>query len=123
MSREQYDFERLVAEALDSLPERFRSRLANVEVVVEDEPTPEQQHSADTPVGETLFGLYEGFPLIARTSGYGMVLPDKITIFRRPLERYFPLRRDRRAEVRRTVMHELAHHFGLDDDRLDELGL
>ncbi|MHB1130780.1 MAG: metallopeptidase family protein [Chloroflexota bacterium] len=123
LSREQYNFERLVAEALDSLPERFRRRLSNVDVVVEDEPTPEQQAASGVPADETLFGLYEGLPLTARTSGYSMVLPDKITIFRGPLERYCRTRREMRAEVRQTVMHELAHHFGIDDERLDDLGL
>jgi predicted Zn-dependent protease with MMP-like domain len=115
-------FERLVAEAMDGLPERFRRRLANVDVVVEDEPSREQLVSAGLPPGETLLGLYQGTPLTERTSYYGMVLPDKISIFRGPIERYCRSRREIREQVRQTIVHEFAHHFGLSDEELDELG-
>jgi predicted Zn-dependent protease with MMP-like domain len=102
-----------VQEALDSLPARLRSALSNVEIVFEDEP----------PAGEPLLGLYQGVPLTERTFGYAGALPDKITLFRGPLLRSargsdVRLRRD----VRRTVLHEVAHHFGISDDRLHELG-
>ncbi|MCL5110206.1 MAG: metallopeptidase family protein [Chloroflexi bacterium] len=122
-SQSAYEFERLVAESLDGLPERFRQRLANVAVVVEDEPSPEEQDETGHDQSEPLFGLYQGTPLTARGSGYGMVLPDKITIFRGPIERFCRSRREMRWEVRRTVVHEFAHHFGIDDDHLDELGI
>ena len=72
---------------------------------------------------DVLFGLYEGVPLTERTSGYGLVLPDKITIFQEPLEQEFYEDAELIAEVRRTVLHELAHHFGIDDDQLERLGL
>ena len=117
------EFERLVAEAVDSLPARFRRRLANVDVVVEDEPTAEDLATAGLGGSEPLFGLYQGTPVTQRTSYYGMVLPDKITIFRGPIERECRSRREMRDEVRLTIIHEFAHHFGLGDAELDELGL
>lgn len=95
--------------------------LDNVEVVVEDEPSPAQVRSNGTS-GETLFGLYEGIPLTDRGNGYSMVLPDKITIFRRPLERTFRSPRELMEQVRITVIHELGHHLGLEEDRLEALG-
>jgi len=73
--------------------------------------------------GQTLFGLYEGVPLTERSSHYGMVLPDKITIFRQPIEAYCRSEEEIRQMVRRTVLHELAHHFGIPDQRLRELGV
>ena len=115
-------FERLVARALDALPPDVAAMLDNVDVVVEDEPTPEQigRRSGD---GDTLFGLYEGIPLTQRDSGYSMVLPDKITIFRGPLERACRSPAEVAREVRITVVHELGHHFGFDEERLEDLGL
>ncbi len=114
-------FEELVSDAIDSLPEPFASHLSNVGVTVEDEPTPEQL----APLGpnRTLFGLYEGIPQTARRENYGWVMPDKITIFRGPITR--ACGDDERAvahQVRVTVIHEIAHHFGISDDRLRELG-
>jgi predicted Zn-dependent protease with MMP-like domain len=115
MSDGQHDdaeFARFVEDALDSLPPDLAAEMSNVELVVEDDPPP----------GQPLLGLYEGIPLTRRTSGYSGVLPDKITIFRRPLERLYG--HDRlllRAQVRRTVLHEVAHHFGISDERLVEL--
>jgi predicted Zn-dependent protease with MMP-like domain len=94
--------------------------LSNVEIVIEDEPTPEQIGSFEE--GDELFGLYEGTPLTERGSGYSMALPDKITIFRRPLERACETPEEMANEVRITVIHELAHHFGIDEDRIEELG-
>jgi predicted Zn-dependent protease with MMP-like domain len=114
-------FETLVARALDGLPPHIVAMLDNVEIVVEDEPTPEQrgQNGGD----DALFGLYEGIPLVARDSGYAMTLPDRIIIFRRPLERACRSPAEIAREVRITVLHELGHHFGFDEDRLEELGL
>jgi predicted Zn-dependent protease with MMP-like domain len=123
LTHAEREFERLVAEAIDSLPERFRRRLANVDVVVEDEPTPEDNAVAGLPSDEPLFGLYQGTPLTQRTSLYGMVLPDKISIFRGPITRFCHSKREMRAEVRQTIVHEFAHHFGISDEELDELGL
>ncbi len=95
--------------------------LDNVEVVVEDWPS-DAQLTQDGASGETLFGLYEGIPLTERGNGYSMVLPDKITIFRRPLERTFRSRQELMRQVRITVVHELGHHLGMDEDRLEALG-
>jgi len=107
------DFEECVAAALESLPEDLRGFMSNVELVVEDEP----------PRGSRLLGLYQGVPLTRRGSSYAAVPPDKITIFRGPLERIYGRDSERlRAEIRRVVLHEIAHHFGLSDDRLRELG-
>ena len=115
-------FERLVGRALAALPPDVAAMLDNVEIVVEDEPTPEQVDRGGDPE-ETLFGLYEGVPLTERGVDYSLVLPDKITIFRGPLEREFRNAAEMSREVRITVVHELAHHLGFDEDRLDELGL
>lgn len=105
-------FEQLVADALDELPDDIAARLSNVAVTVEDEPPP----------GEHLLGLYHGVPWGERGPYYAGVLPDKITIYRGPLERAAAGDHARlRAQVRRTVFHEIAHHFGIDDDRLVEL--
>jgi predicted Zn-dependent protease with MMP-like domain len=107
------DFEAHVRRALDALPAELRHAMSNVEIVVEDE----------NPEDPDLFGLYTGIPLTERDSGYAGALPDKIEIYRLPLEDEFG---DDPAvledEIRITVIHELAHHFGIDDDRLEELG-
>lgn len=116
-------FEALVAEALDSLPPDIQEKLENVEVVVGWRPSPAQLRRLELGPGHTLFGLYEGVPLTGRTSGYGMVLPDKITIFRQPIEARCRSDEQVRHTVRRTVLHELAHHFGISDERLRELGV
>jgi len=106
------DFERVVRETLDSLPSELRDRISNVEVVVEDEPPP----------GRPLLGLYEGVPLTRRGSGYAGVLPDKITIYRAPLEYlYGDDAAVLRERIRHVVLHEVAHHFGISDARLVEI--
>jgi predicted Zn-dependent protease with MMP-like domain len=116
------DFERLVRDAVAELPERLLEWLRNVEVVVEAWPSRDQLAEVGVARREDLFGLYEGIPLTERTSSYGMVLPDRITIFRGPILRVCGTPDEIRAEVRQTVVHELAHHFGIDDDRLEDLG-
>ena len=101
-----------VQEALDSLPPELRERMSNVEIVVEEEPPP----------GQPLLGLYQGVPLTRRTSQYGGVLPDKITIYSGPLIRLYGSDPNRlRTEAMRVVLHEIAHHFGISDERLVEL--
>jgi len=105
-------FDDFVAEALDSLPDDIRTLMSNVAVVVEDEP----------PRGLPLLGVYRGVPLTRRSSWYGAVPPDKITIYQAPLERLARGDPERlRREVRRVVVHEIAHHFGISDERLREL--
>ena len=116
-------FIRLVQRALADLPSPYRDWLENVDVLVERRPRLHQLREAGLRSGETLFGLYEGVPLTERDSGYGMVLPDKISIFQEPLEQEFGSEAELIEEVRRTVLHELAHHFGTSDEELERLGL
>jgi predicted Zn-dependent protease with MMP-like domain len=116
-------FERLVAEALDSLPIEFQQKMDNVDVVIRAWPTRQQVRSMGLPPSETLLGLYQGIPLTKRSSRYGQVLPDRITIFQGPIEAICRGAEEIRDEVRRVVMHELGHHFGISDERLDELGV
>jgi predicted Zn-dependent protease with MMP-like domain len=105
-------FEEYAQDALDSLPPDLRTRMSNVEIVIEDEP----------PSGEPLLGLYQGVPLTRRSSHYGGVLPDKITIYRGPLVRLYGQDVESlRREVGRVVLHEVAHHFGISDQRLIEI--
>jgi predicted Zn-dependent protease with MMP-like domain len=113
-------FEYLVRRALWTLPESIQRLLDNVAIVVEDEPRSDQLEAADEP--NSLFGLYEGRPLTERGSDYNMVLPDVITLFRLPLEEAFPDKTELTLQVQITLIHELAHHFGIDEDRLEELG-
>jgi predicted Zn-dependent protease with MMP-like domain len=120
---ERRRFLRLVRQALADLPPPYCDWLANVDVVVERRLRPHHRRTAGLRSGETLFGLYEGLPLTERMSDYGMVLPDKISIFQEPLERAFKDEAELVAEVRRTVLHELAHHFGLSDEELKRIGL
>jgi predicted Zn-dependent protease with MMP-like domain len=114
-------FEELVAEALDSIPEELSRMMSNVEIVVQDEPAPHQLARLALGPGSTLFGLYEGIPLTSR-GVYDRALPDKITIFEGPITRYARTPDAIREQVRRTVIHEIAHHFGIDEDRLHDLG-
>jgi predicted Zn-dependent protease with MMP-like domain len=116
-------FEALVADALDNLPPDIQDKLENVEVIVEWRPSPAQLRGPGLRPGQTLFGLYQGVPQTQRTSSYGMVLPDKITIFQQPIEAYCRSDEEVVQTVRHTVLHELAHHFGISDDRLRELGV
>jgi predicted Zn-dependent protease with MMP-like domain len=115
-------FDKLVAQAIESLPDEFRERLENIDIVVADVPTRAQMKSLKGRRGEMLLGLYEGVPLTARTQGYGFVMPDKITIFQRPIEAICRNEAQIVDEIRRVVRHEIAHHFGISDDRLNELG-
>lgn len=111
-------FRRLVQRAFLELPTAARDQLNNLEIVTEREPSTEDLGSAEEEA--TLFGLYVGVPLVDR-SDYHMTLPDRIVIFQGPLERAFHPR-DIPEQVRITVLHEIAHHFGIDDQRLHELG-
>lgn len=119
---DQRAFERLVADALDSLPDAILRMLDNVAVVVAAAPTEHQRKRTHLRDDEDLLGLYEGIPLTERTAGYGAVLPDKVTIFQRAIEAQCDSEAELVAEVRHTVVHELAHHLGISDVRLIELG-
>jgi predicted Zn-dependent protease with MMP-like domain len=112
-------FEDLVADALDSLPEEVARAMQNVEVVVEDEPPPEMIKGL--PRGTTLLGLYHGVPLTNRER-YDRALPDKISIYKGPIVRLARTPERIKEQVRRTVIHEIAHHFGIEETRLHELG-
>ena len=109
---DEVDFEECVQDALDALPTELRDYMSNVAVVVEDEP----------PEGRPLLGLYQGVPMTRRGSSYGAVPPDKISIYRGPLQRHYGADPDRLLEeIRRVVLHEVAHHFGISDERLVEI--
>lgn len=115
-------FEELVARAVDELPEEIRGYLDNVDIVVEELPSPGQLRKLRMHSGYTLFGLYEGVPHTVRGASYGMVVPDKITIFKRPIEAAYRTDDAIVREVGRVVRHEIAHHFGISDARLREMG-
>jgi predicted Zn-dependent protease with MMP-like domain len=109
--RPEVEFEEIVDAAIEDLPADLRAAMSNVEIVVEDEP----------PLGQPLFGLYQGVPLTLRTSAYA-ALPDKISIYRGPLERQYGRNPSLlRKQITRVVLHEIAHHFGISDERLREL--
>ena len=117
------EFERMVGDALDEIPDALASELQNVAVMVEDWPTAAQLGAADVRRGGTLLGLYEGVPLTARGPlSYSGVAPDRITIFHGPLSQRARDVDALAAQVRVTVLHEVGHYFGMDDDRLRELG-
>lgn len=120
MERER--FEEIIRRTIDNLPAEFLEYLDNVDVLAEDYPTAAQLRKAGVSSGSILLGLYEGIPRTRRSSAYGMVLPDKITIFQKPIERKCRNDDEVAAEIQRVVLHEIAHHFGIDDDRLRELG-
>ena len=112
-----------VASVLDRLPKQFRRRLHNIEIVVEERPTRDLLLSVGLdPRYDTLYGLYQGIPLPDRSALYPPILPDKITIFSEPLLRDFSDPEDLREQIRTTVLHEVAHYFGFDDDEIDKLG-
>ena len=116
-------FEALVAEAVETLPEEFSQKMENIDVVVEDAPTLAQLRRSGLGKNMTLLGLYEGVPLTQRTSNYGLVPPDKITIFQKTIEEACNTKDeiDIKEEIRKTVIHEIAHHFGIGDARLQQI--
>ncbi|MBM3132734.1 MAG: metallopeptidase family protein [Chloroflexi bacterium] len=120
MERER--FAELVAEAVEGLPENLRESLENIDIVVEDWPSQAQLEDIGLRRKDELFGLYEGIPLTKRTHGYQMVLPDKITIFQKPIEMRYHSEELVKKKIRSTVRHEIAHYFGISDARLRDLG-
>lgn len=115
-------FEEVVAKGIDAIPEKYLKRLQNVAFVTADEPTAAQRQQMKLRDYETLYGLYEGIPQVSRGAGYTMVLPDKITIFKGPIERDSHSLEELQEKVRKTVWHEVAHHFGLDHKQIHKLG-
>ena len=116
-------FHSLVSRVVRELPEDVQQLIVNVAIVVEEEPLPEHFDDADLGVGDELFGLYQGIPLTDRGSSYSLVTPDRIIIFAGPLERACGTRREFEEQIRITVLHELGHHLGFDEDGLDVIGL
>ncbi len=107
-------FEELVAETIENLPKKFKDKLYNVAIFIEDRPGNEQLKELGMRRGETLFGLFEGYAQAKRLN-LGPVLPDKITIFRQPIRKYCSNEQEIKQEIANTVKHEIAHHFGSDE--------
>jgi predicted Zn-dependent protease with MMP-like domain len=116
------EFRKLVLAALADLPPQFRHRLENIDIVVRWRPTPAERRLAGR-YGGDLFGLYLGLPLPARGDHYSMALPDQIVIYQRTHERLCSSREEMAEQVRRTVLHEIGHYLGIEEDRLRELGM
>lgn len=114
-------FDRLVAEAVDSLPSRFREAMTNIAIVVEDDPTPAQLAEVDIEPPDTLYGLYEGIPLPERQWSHGNVLPDKITLFRCPILEDSADDDDVVVGIGETLIHEVGHYFGLSEEEIMEI--
>jgi predicted Zn-dependent protease with MMP-like domain len=116
-------FIELVHEALRDVPPPFREHLGEVDIVVKRRPSAEDLRQAGLGAHDSMYGFYRGVPLTERGSGYNLVAPDVIDVYQQPLEEDFEDDEELVAEIRATVLHELGHFFGIDDDRLDELGL
>lgn len=116
-------FERLVAEALEDIPEPFRSSMRNVAVIVEEYPDPQLLASLGLSRREDLLGFYDGIPLTARGEGYNLVPPDRIILYRKPILAICSTAGEIREQVRKTVLHEVGHHYGMTEEDLHRLGL
>lgn len=116
------DFERALRRALDGLPDMFRDALRNVAVVVEEWPPDWLLDELDIPPDDTLYGFYHGIPLPERSVSDSGNLPDKISIYRGPLEEDFPDRAELVRQIRMTLLHEIGHYFGMDEEELSRLG-
>jgi predicted Zn-dependent protease with MMP-like domain len=120
---ERADFIRAVHRALSDVPSPFRERLREIDIVVKRRPTRSDLADAGLAAHESMYGFYRGVPLTERDGGYNLVAPDVIDLYQEPLEEDFPGEQELLREIRVTVLHELAHFFGIDDDRLEALGL
>ena len=114
-------FERLVADALATIPRRFRAAMANLAIVVEDEPSPELLGEMEIEPPDTLLGLYQGIPLTERRWDYGNALPDRILLFQGPLERESEDEDDLIVAIGETLIHEVGHYFGLSEEEIEEI--
>jgi predicted Zn-dependent protease with MMP-like domain len=119
--REKEPFEKLVAEALGSIPRRFRDAMSNIVIVVEDEPEPALLDEMEVEPGGTLLGLYQGTPLTERRWDYGNTLPDRILLFQGPLERDSDDEEDLVVAIGETLIHEIGHYFGLSEDEIEAI--
>jgi predicted Zn-dependent protease with MMP-like domain len=115
------EFERLVAEAVTLIPARFRREMKNLSLVVEDEPSRELLAEMEIEPPDSLYGLYQGTPLTERTWGYGNALPDRITIYQRPIEEDCDDEDEIRAVIGETLIHEVGHYFGLSEEEIEEI--
>ena len=115
-------FEQLISDAIEELPDEFREKLKNVAIIVEDYPSPELMERMEVPPGDTLFGLYEGVPLTERGFFAEPLYPDRIFIFQRAIEDECDSPDEVKEELKVTLVHEVAHFFGMDDDDLEEIG-
>jgi predicted Zn-dependent protease with MMP-like domain len=115
------EFEKLVAEATTLIPARFRREMKNLSVVVEDEPSPELLAEMEIEPPDSLYGLYQGTPLTERTWGFGNTLPDRITIYQRPIEEDCADEDEMRAMIGETLIHEVGHYFGLSEEAIEEI--
>jgi predicted Zn-dependent protease with MMP-like domain len=120
---ERAAFIRLIRRALGDVPAPFRDYLEQIDIIVKRRPTRADLAAAELGPGESMYGFYRGIPLTVRDSGYNLVAPDIIDIYQEPLEEDFPDDDELVAEIRTTVLHELGHFFGIDDDRLEALGM
>ena len=114
-------FERLVAEAVTLIPRRFRREMKNLALVVENEPSAELLEEMEIEPPDSLYGLYQGTPLPERTWGFGNALPDRITLFQRPIEEDCEDEDDIRAVIGETLIHEVGHYFGLSEEEIEEI--
>ena len=115
------DFEQLVADAVKLIPGRFRREIKNLAIVIEDEPSAELLEDMEIEPPDSLFGLYQGTPLPERTWGYGNTLPDRITLFQRPIEEDCEDEDDIRAVIGETLIHEVGHYFGMSEEQIEEI--
>ena len=119
MTREK--FEQLVADAITLIPTRFRREMRNIAIVVEDEPSAELLEEMEIEPPDSLYGLYQGTALTERTSGYGNTLPDRVTLFKTPIEEDCDDEDDVRAVIGETLIHEVGHYFGLSEEEIEEI--
>ena len=119
LTDEQFDL--LISRAMDELPQHYIAGLDNVAITYDDEPTPEQKKKMKLDERHLLLGLYEGVPLTHRGSGWSGMLPDKITLFKHPILRVVSNEAELFEQVKRTLWHEIAHYYGLDHDRINEI--
>jgi len=117
----QSEFEKLVEQGIEEIPPNIRKKMENVEIVIEDVPNAEQLRRAGVPAGSSLFGLYQGVPKSKRGVYYANVLPDKITLFKKVIESHCRTSEAIKERVKRTVWHEIAHHFGFDEKGVRDL--
>lgn len=115
------EFEQLIAEAMDAIPEQYARNMNNVGITWDSEPSANQREKLRLRGDQQLFGLYEGIPLTQRGSGYNLVLPDKITIFKHPMVDIFSSLSVLKKQIAKTLWHEVAHHFGLNHQQIDSL--